>query len=68
LANACGVNALCTNYAGNYTCSCQDGYTGNPYDGVRLLKVLLIPRLIVAFSRENIKIYEYYDERKTFKH
>ena len=36
LSNACGVNALCGNYAGNYTCSCQDGYTGNPYDGVRL--------------------------------
>ena len=31
---ACGVNALCSNYGGNYTCSCQEGYTGNPYDGV----------------------------------
>lgn len=32
---ACGVNAVCQNYPGNYTCACQAGYTGNPFDGVR---------------------------------
>lgn len=32
---ACGVNALCQNHPGNYTCACQAGYTGNPFDGVR---------------------------------
>lgn len=31
---ACGANALCQNYPGNYTCACQTGYTGNPFDGV----------------------------------
>lgn len=31
---ACGVNAVCQNYPGNYTCACQSGYTGNAFDGV----------------------------------
>jgi hypothetical protein len=31
---ACGINAICQNYPGNYTCACQAGYTGNPFDGV----------------------------------
>lgn len=31
---ACGANAICQNYPGNYTCSCKSGYTGNPFDGV----------------------------------
>lgn len=33
-SNACGANSLCHNFAGNYTCSCQDGYAGDPYTGV----------------------------------
>lgn len=31
---ACGANAICQNYPGNYTCACQAGYSGNPFDGV----------------------------------
>lgn len=31
---ACGTNAICQNYPGNYTCACKVGYTGNPFDGV----------------------------------
>lgn len=33
---ACGVNTLCHNNPGNYTCACQAGYTGNPFDGVSI--------------------------------
>lgn len=32
--NACGLNAVCTNYLGNYTCDCKEGYRGNPFTGV----------------------------------
>lgn len=31
---ACGANAVCQNYPGNYTCACEVGYTGNAFDGV----------------------------------
>ena len=31
---ACGSNALCINTVGNHTCQCQEGFTGNPYNGV----------------------------------
>ena len=31
---ACGSNAFCTDSYGNYTCTCNEGYQGNPYDGV----------------------------------
>ena len=27
--NPCHANATCTNTVGGYTCSCNDGYTGN---------------------------------------
>lgn len=27
---ACGQNAQCFNNIGSYTCSCLEGYTGNP--------------------------------------
>ena len=30
-ADNCGINAVCTNTHGNFTCTCQHGYTG---DGV----------------------------------
>ncbi|XP_025836180.1 neurogenic locus notch homolog protein 2-like [Agrilus planipennis] len=30
---ACGANALCQNYPGNYTCVCPEGFTGNPRTG-----------------------------------
>ena len=33
---ACGSNAFCTNAYGNYTCTCQEGFQGNPYDGVSI--------------------------------
>ena len=33
---ACGSNAFCTNSYGNYTCTCQEGFQGNPYDGVSI--------------------------------
>ena len=36
-ANACGANTLCNNSPGNYTCSCQEGYAGDPYTGVSIL-------------------------------
>lgn len=32
--SACGSNAVCTNQLGNYTCTCPEGYIGNPYTGV----------------------------------
>lgn len=32
---ACGSNALCINTVGNHTCQCQEGFTGDPYTGVR---------------------------------
>ena len=32
--DACGANAICQNYPGNYTCGCPEGYVGNAYDGV----------------------------------
>ena len=28
---------MCNNFPGNYTCSCQDGYAGDPYTGVRIM-------------------------------
>ena len=31
---ACGSNALCVNTVGNHTCECQQGFQGNPYNGV----------------------------------
>ncbi|CAH0390725.1 unnamed protein product [Bemisia tabaci] len=34
LPNACGINTVCINLPGNYTCDCQHGYHGNPYNGV----------------------------------
>jgi len=33
--DACGINAKCVNSPGNYTCSCLEGFIGNPFDGVR---------------------------------
>jgi hypothetical protein len=33
--DACGINAICLNSPGNYTCSCLEGFIGNPFDGVR---------------------------------
>ena len=40
-ANVCGSNSLCNNYPGNYTCTCQDGYAGDPYTGVCTLQIIL---------------------------
>ena len=34
---ACGSDAFCTNSYGNYTCTCQEGFQGNPYDGVSII-------------------------------
>ena len=30
-SNACHENADCSNTAGNYTCSCYNGYQGNGF-------------------------------------
>lgn len=35
---SCGLNTNCMNLPGNYTCSCQHGFEGNPYDGVIIKK------------------------------
>jgi hypothetical protein len=37
---ACGINAKCENIPGNYTCSCLEGFIGNPFDGVRNICIL----------------------------
>jgi len=29
--DACGRNAQCQNTIGNYTCSCREGFVGNPF-------------------------------------
>lgn len=40
------MNAVCQNYPGNYTCACQDGYTGNAFDGVSESVYEIIPTSI----------------------
>lgn len=44
---ACGVNAVCQNFPGNYTCACEAGYTGNAFNLVCEFITLQIPYIFI---------------------
>lgn len=50
---ACGSNAFCTNSYGNYTCTCQEGFQGNPYDGVSIILHSSIEKWSKSFWSSN---------------
>ena len=51
-ANACGANSLCNNVPGNYSCSCQEGYAGDPYTGVSTLTGFHVTEFFVLWIKQ----------------